>query len=176
MAEYYKLREDLSIEFFGHKLFRIECIKELKDVKVGDLGGYIEKEENLTGNAWVYGDAKVSGNARVYGNAEVFGNAEVYGDARVYGDAEVFGDAKVFGNAMVSGDARVYGDKIRRKNDVCNITGQDYNITITPNHIKIGCQYHSKTAWFKFRDSEIEKMDGQLALEVLAWLKTKIYK
>ena len=45
MAEYYKLREDLSIEFFGHKLFRIECIKELRDVKVGDLGGYIEKEK-----------------------------------------------------------------------------------------------------------------------------------
>ena len=31
--------------------------------------------------------------------------------------------------------------------------------------MKIGCQYHSKTAWFKFRDSEIEKMDGQQALD-----------
>ena len=111
MAEYYKLRKDLSISLLGYKLFRIECIKELKNVEIGDLGGYIEKEENLTGNAWVY------------------------------------------------------GDKIQRKNDVCNITGQDYNITITPNHIKIGCQYHSKTAWFKFRDSEIEKMDGQRALD-----------
>ena len=147
MAKYYKLRKDLSVDFLGHKLFRIECIKELRDVKVGDLGGYIEKEENLTGYAWVYG------------NAKVFGNAEVSGDAWVSGDAKVSGNAKVYGNAEVS------GDKIQRKNDVCNITGQDYNITITPNHIKIGCQYHSKTAWFKFRDSEIEKMDGQRALD-----------
>ena len=135
MSEYYKLRKDLSIELFGRKLFRIECIKELKNVKIGELGGYIEKEENLTGNAWVYGDAMVYGNARVYGDAEVYG------------------------------DAWVSGDKIQKKNDVCNVTGQAYNITITTNHIKIGCQYHSKTAWFKFRDSEIEKMDGQQALD-----------
>ena len=42
-------------------------------VKVGDVGGWIEKEENLSddGDAWVYGDAKVSGNAWVSGNAEV---------------------------------------------------------------------------------------------------------
>lgn len=45
MEEYYKLRKDLSIDFFGRKLFRIECIKELRNVKVGDLGGYIEKKK-----------------------------------------------------------------------------------------------------------------------------------
>ena len=32
--------------------------------KVGDKGGYIENEDNLSGDAWV------SGNARVYGNAD----------------------------------------------------------------------------------------------------------
>lgn len=50
----------------------------------GELGGYVEKEENLSndGNAWV------SGNARVYGDAWVSGDAMVYGNARVYGDAD----------------------------------------------------------------------------------------
>ncbi len=44
-------------------------------VAAGDIGGWIEKEENLSvsGNAWVYGNARVSGNARVYGNAWVSG-------------------------------------------------------------------------------------------------------
>ena len=69
--KYFKLREDLSLTFLGRKLFRIEATKDLKkhNVKAGDIGGYIEKEENLSGNAWVCGNAKVYGNAEVWGNA-----------------------------------------------------------------------------------------------------------
>ena len=54
-------------------------------VEVGDLGGWIEKEENLSqeGDAWICGDAKVYGNAKVYGDAEVYGNAKVCGDAKI---------------------------------------------------------------------------------------------
>lgn len=46
-------------------LHRIESLKDFKDVKKGDKGGYIEKESNLSqgGNAWVCGDAEVCGNA-----------------------------------------------------------------------------------------------------------------
>lgn len=54
-------------EFLGRKLYRIKALTSFWDVKEGDLGGWIEKEENLSqkGNAWV------CGNARVYGNAEI---------------------------------------------------------------------------------------------------------
>lgn len=94
------------IEKWGKKLFRIKALISFGSVEAGELGGYIEKEDNLAhdGNAWVYGDAEV------YGNARVSGNARVYGNARVSGDAEVSGNAWVYGNAEVSGDARVYGD------------------------------------------------------------------
>ena len=93
-------------------LHRIKAVVEFGLVKVGDLGGWIEKEENLSHeeNAWVYGDAEVCGNAKVYGNAKVCGNAKVYGDAEVYGDAKVYGDAEVRGNAWVCGNAKVYGN------------------------------------------------------------------
>lgn len=45
----------------------------------GDLGGFVEKESNLShdGKAWVCGDAKVWGNAEVCGDAEVWGNASL---------------------------------------------------------------------------------------------------
>lgn len=61
-----------SIEWKGRKLFRIKAVKSFADVKVGDLGGYIENESNLSqdGTAWVSGDAKVYGNARVCGDAD----------------------------------------------------------------------------------------------------------
>ena len=100
------------IEKWGKKLFRIKALISFGSVEVGELGGYVEKEDNLAqdGNAWVYGNARVYGNAWVYGNARVYGNAEVYGDARVYGNAEVYGDARVCGNAEVYGDARVCGN------------------------------------------------------------------
>ena len=77
---------ELTGEFkilFGRKLFRIRALVKFRDVESGDLGGYVEKEENLShdGDAWVCGDAQVYGNARVYGDAQVRGNARVYGDA-----------------------------------------------------------------------------------------------
>ena len=78
------------VTFLGKKLFRIKALISFGNVKEGELGGYVEKEENLSndGNAWVYGDAWVSGDARVSGDAEVYGDAWVSGDARVYGNAD----------------------------------------------------------------------------------------
>ena len=71
------------IEKWGKKLFRIKALISFGSVEAGELGGYVEKEDNLaqTGNAWVYGDARVSGDAWVYGDARVSGNAWVSGNA-----------------------------------------------------------------------------------------------
>ena len=107
---------ELTTEFitnaFGKKLFRIKALVEFGDVKAGELGGYVEKEGNVSqdDNAWVSGDAEVFGNAKVSGNAKVFGNAKVYDNAWVSDNARVSGDARVYDNAWVSGDARVSGD------------------------------------------------------------------
>ena len=189
--KHFKLRTDLTITVGEKTLYRIEATKDIEkfDVKAGDLGGYVEKENNLSGGAWVSGNACIYGGAKVYGNAMVSDNACVYGNARVYGDAMVYENAKVYGYAWVYGNARVCGDamvcgnaracgnaqilddKIEKENDLINITSNvgSYNITITPKHIKIGCQYHSKTAWFNFTENEIRKMDGENAVE---WWKT----
>ena len=105
-------------QWLGRTLHRIRATVAFGDVKAGDVGGWIEKEENLSqeGNAWVYSNAQVCGNARVYGNAQVYsnawvcGNAWVYGNARVCGNAWVYGNARVYGNAQVYGNAWVYGN------------------------------------------------------------------
>ena len=110
MDKHFELTDKFIINAFGIKLLQIKCTRKIKHADVGDLGGYIEKEDNLSGDAWVYGDAWVCGDAKVYGNAQVYGDAQVSGDAQVCGDAWVYGDAKVYGNAQVSGDAKVSGD------------------------------------------------------------------
>ena len=93
----YELVLDDKKEFLGITLYRIRALVAIGlTVSAGDLGGYIEKEENLSqvsDNAWVSGDARVSGDAWVFDNARVLGNARVFGDARMSGDAWVFGDA-----------------------------------------------------------------------------------
>jgi len=88
-------------------LYQIEALKDFSDIKKGDLGGWIEKESNLSqqGDCWVSCRARVYDNAIVSDNAWVFGNAQVSGCAWVSGNARVFGNARVSGNAWVSGSA-----------------------------------------------------------------------
>lgn len=76
-------------EYLGRTLFQIKAEISFGNVSKGELGGYIEKEENLSqeDNAWVYS------NARVFGNAKVSGDAKVSGYARVYGKLKI-GEAK----------------------------------------------------------------------------------
>lgn len=107
-------------------LYRIQYIRNVKSIKSGTLGGYIEKESNfcqdddslvldnvkVDGNAVVYGNAVVCGDALVYGNALVYGDALVYGNAVVSGDAHVCGNARVYDNACVREDALVYGNAV----------------------------------------------------------------
>ena len=81
----FELTDEFVINDLGKKLFRIRALEAFGNVKAGEVGGFLEKEENLAqdGTAWVSGDACVSGNARVSGNAHVCEIAEVSGTAEV---------------------------------------------------------------------------------------------
>ena len=88
MKKYEFTGETKRVELWNRTatLHRIKATVEFGFVKVGELGGWIEKEENLSheGKAWVCGDAEVCGDAKVWGNAKVCGDANVCGDAEVF--------------------------------------------------------------------------------------------
>ena len=131
----YELTNETEI-IGGRTLFRIRALKDFRNVRVGDLGGYIEKEDNLAqdDNSWIYEGAAVYGNAivrdfacvaddaRVYDNAIVCDDACIYGKAKVYDNAKVcdrvhvHGESHVHGNATVSGVSIVSGSAIIRDN------------------------------------------------------------
>lgn len=74
MKKYEFTGETKQVGFFGNiTLKRIRATMEFGIIKIGDLGGWIEKEENLShkGNAWVYDNAKVYGNAKVFSISHV---------------------------------------------------------------------------------------------------------
>ncbi|HED5888910.1 TPA: hypothetical protein R5S02_004131, partial [Salmonella enterica] len=43
----YEIITDVSKEILGRKLFRIRALISFSTVSAGDVGGWIEKEENL---------------------------------------------------------------------------------------------------------------------------------
>lgn len=75
MNEKYELTEEFKeIETLREgwlqkiKVYRIRALRAFADVKIGDLGGFVETKQNLSnmGNAWVCGDAWVCGNANIF--------------------------------------------------------------------------------------------------------------
>lgn len=72
----YKLTEE-KIEAGSATLCRTQALRGFGDVKAGDLGGFIEKEENLShdGDCWVYGNTRVCGSANISDSIRLSGRA-----------------------------------------------------------------------------------------------------
>ena len=144
--KHFKLTSEKIVNAFGVELFRIELTIDCKWGKIGDKGGFIEKESNVYGDAWVSGNAQVYGNARVYGNAWVYGNARVSGNALVYGNAWVSGNARVYGNAWETSPLQIQGSK-------------HFITECKKGHLKIGCIELSFEQW-KEKFEEVGKDQG----------------
>ena len=102
-------------------LYRVKALKDFGHVKKGDIGGYVQSEDNLSheGYCWVHGNAIIYDNARIYGNAQISDCAVIDGNVRIYGDSEIwdyaiirdnaliYGDSVISGNAFIDGDAEI---------------------------------------------------------------------
>lgn len=157
--EKYEIVKDDYVEECGERMYRIRALRDIPrhNVKAGDLGGYIQRYENLsqTGDAWVADnaivvnsalvsddalvcdtaqviqDAHVAEQATVAGSAIIAGDAAVAGAAAVVGKAVVFGRARVLGCASVHDKARCYGDAVVSDNASVHNDAQVYgNATI----------------------------------------------
>ena len=71
MSKKYEFTEE-TITVRGVTLHRIKALAQFGDVTPGELGGFIQSDENLshTGDAWVCGNARVYGDARVASNKD----------------------------------------------------------------------------------------------------------
>lgn len=103
----YKFTDETK-EVDSHVLHRIvaTCYFEVcyRQIQKGTLGGWIEKKENLQGEAWVSGEAIVCDDAMVTGNAYVYDHARICDSATVDGNAFIGGHAIVGGASTVSDD------------------------------------------------------------------------
>jgi len=195
----YRLMEETNstLTTYGIVLHRIQALRDFGDVKEGDLGGWIEKERNLSqeGKCWVYCDAHVYGNAlvsenamvlddaRVYGKACVGGNARVYryarvcDEAKVYGEAQVYKDAIIRGNAHVYGNARVYGGaNVYGNARVYGFGAVNDTACVSENAMVLGYAYVSGDSYVKgnaIMSGEAE-VYGDTIISAGSWNKTPL--
>lgn len=117
MDKKYELTNE-TIEFKGKTLYRVKALKKFNDVNVGDLGGFVESENNLSqeDNCWIYDDGKVLEHANVNLSAKVKGRATVCGNAQVYNDVVVENNAVVRDFSILYGSVNVGGNSIIQHN------------------------------------------------------------
>lgn len=90
---------DETISFEGHTLHRIRALRDLPYAKAGELGGFIEKEENLINDASL-GRSWVGANSKVFGNAKIEGHC-----INLRGQTIVCDDAVLIGDCLIGSDA-----------------------------------------------------------------------
>lgn len=112
MSKKYELTEEFICTPSGKKLYRIRALKDFGEVHMGELGGFVESEENLDhdGFAWVSCEGKVYDHARIVNDARVGAFGEVFGHAVVAGKAYVGGHSRVYEDAIVTGNAELRGE------------------------------------------------------------------
>ena len=92
-------------------LHRIRALRDIGDVKAGDLGGFVENSGNLSyqknDDAWIYDDAIAAGDSFVDQGARLRDHAILCGSAYASQEAEVSGYARAEDHAYLRGKGTV---------------------------------------------------------------------
>ena len=130
MNKKYELTTETK-EINGHTVYRIKALKSFdtiigRTVNAGDLGGWVESEDNLSqdGKCWLFDDAAGYENSRRYDNSVGYENSRQYGISMQSGDSVQFGNSQQFGNSRQYGDS-VQDDNSRQYGDSQHRTGDD---------------------------------------------------
>lgn len=94
------------------------AIRSFGGVKAGQLGGFVEKEENLSheGDCFVFDDAVVCDDARVEKNSLVMDNALIFGNALLTDNAIVVDNAILKDRVVVRGDSEITDSAVISEN------------------------------------------------------------
>lgn len=94
----------------GITVYQIQALKDFGNVKVGDVGGWVENEFNLSqeGNCWISDNAVAIRNSRIQHNAQVYENACITTNAIISRNAKVHGNSQVSGRAQVTDNADIF--------------------------------------------------------------------
>ena len=117
MEKHFKLTEE-TIEWQGHTLHRIEATIDSCWANAGELGGFVENEHNLRGEAWVADEAKVWGSAYLLDRSLACDNAQVFDKCILMDMSQVAGDSRIHGSGtVVHSAAKLYSVVVESSDD-----------------------------------------------------------
>lgn len=149
---------DETKDIGGVTLHRIVALYSFGDVMTGELGGFIEKDSNLSGwdDCWLYNDAcaydnaVVSRDAKMYDTAtisssailtdtvKVFGSCSISGTAIVDTNCRLMGSVQIGGNNHITGDLKLTGTHIINT-EMISIVNVDWPVFVYDTKLHIGC-------------------------------------
>jgi len=189
--KHFKLTSNTKVNELGITLFQVELTIDCKFGKKRDLGGWVEREENLKGkNAWLGINAEICLKGVIIGG-EIWGGkiwgGEIMG-GEIWGGVIMGGeiwDGKIWGGVIIGGEiwgGEIWGGEIMGgeiiKSPLQFCFSKHFGIVCKPNYLKIGCKEFSFEYWnenFKsicesenYNESEIETyaIFIQLALKI----------
>ena len=157
--------------FDGVVLYQIKALRDIpvRCVKAGDLGGFIEKESNLSqeGDCWVTKAAKVLESAEVSGHASVRNTSVLRGTGKLKGGSALRGKC-LMTISELSDNMILISENITKPIDKASPKNGAYWITwATDTHLHCGCVGHTFKEWEELKDNDIAKMDDK----ALVWWK-----
>lgn len=169
MKKHFRMTEE-TIQWQGHTLHRIEATRDSCWARAGDLGGFVESEDNLKGEAWVTDDAKVWGDACLWDIARVRDKAQVFERCTLMDRVEVGGDSRIHDRGtVVHGVANIYSGVIESSDDYIVYQGLHeggpltaYRGTNDMPSVTLGGSWHSLPNFIRWAERRYENAPNRL--------------
>ena len=116
---------NITMDFMGRTLYRIKALKDFADIKAGELGGWVQTEDNLSqeGNCWIYDNGKCMDNARIYTNSIMCDNSLMYGNSMMFDYSRMFDYSIMCDNSVMHDHSVMLDNSIMRGESVMNNNG-----------------------------------------------------
>jgi hypothetical protein len=106
---------DITCRYKDRTLYRIRSLRDFtlingKEIKAGDLGGWVESSDNLSqwDKCWVYDECKMYENAHRLDDSIGYNNSEQFGHSRQFGFSQQFGCSQQFDYSMQFGVSKQF--------------------------------------------------------------------
>ena len=149
-----------TIEWKGHTLHRIRALRDFGDIRKGDIGGFVENENNLShkGNCWIYDDAKAMDDSIMYDNSRICDKSELHDDSRMYNYTRMYDYSELHNNSIMNDDSEMHDISKMYGNSIMYDYSEMYGDSELNNQVKLYGKLFSKVDEF----IEIQNPEGRI--------------
>ena len=162
---------NITMEFEERTLYRIRALKNFRNVKAGDLGGWVSGKHNLSqeGECWIYDEAKCMDNARMYHNSAMYNNAvmcdfsEMHGCSEMHNYSAMLDNSRMYNCSAMYDNSRMYNDSKMYSNSRMFDNSAMYNNAVMLDNSKM---FENSRMYRDSRLKNKENLYGKLVTKV----------